>query len=255
VPISPGGKTNFLVNLTNIGNSNAQSATISVSSDSTYFTTLGSSERYFTSIAPNSQEQMEFELGVSGAAPAGYYPITLTINYLDINGEPQTPIQKQVGVEVGDVPQISITPSTTPSPVAAGGTYTISLQFSNTGNINIRALSVNASSESFEILSSPQNYIGSLNLDDYSSVDYTVYSNNNLQPGVYPIHVTMVFRDAYNTQYVVTQDVPIEVVPQSVANLTQKSAQMSLTSIILIILVICAILYVAYTRYFKKKGK
>ncbi len=254
-PVSPGDKTRFLVNITNIGNSNAQSAKISVSSASSSFTSLGSSERYFDSIAPNSKEQMEFEIGVGGTTAAGYYPVTITINYLDNNGETQTPIQKQVGIEVGDVPQISITPSTTPSPVAAGGAYTISLQFSNTGNINIRALSVNASSESFEILSSSQNYIGSLNLDDYSSVDYTIYSNNNLKPGVYPIHVTMTFRDAYNTEHTVTQDVPIEVVSQGIVNLTQKPAEMSLTSIILVLIVICAVVYVVYTRYFKKRGR
>jgi hypothetical protein len=254
-PVSPGDKTRLFVNITNIGNSDAQSAKISVSSASSSFTSLGVSERYFDSIPIGSQKQMEFEIGVGGATPAGYYPVTITINYLNINGEQQTPIQKQVGIEVGDVPQISITPSTTPSPVAAGGAYTISLQFSNTGNINVRALSVNASSESFEILSSSQNYIGSLNLDDYSSVDYTIYSNTNLKPGVYPIHVTMIFRDAYNTEHIVTQDVPIEVVSQSIANLTQKPAGMSITSIILILIVICAVLYVAYTRYFKKRRK
>jgi hypothetical protein len=253
--ISPGGKTTMLVNLTNIGNSDAYSARITLSSTSAYFTSLGSSERFFEKIPAGSKEQMEFDVGVNGTTPAGYYPVTVTVNYLDINGEMQTPIQKQIGVEVGDVPQISITPSANPSPVAAGGVYMLSLQFSNIGNINIRALSVNASSESFEILSSSYSYIGSLNLDDYSSVDYTIHSNNNLQPGNYPIHITMTFRDAYNTEHVVTQDVPIEIVPQSIVNLTEKPAGMSLTSIFIIIIIIAAIGYLAYTRYYKKKGK
>jgi hypothetical protein len=254
-PVSPGDKTKLFINLTNTGNSNAQAAKISVSSASSYFTTLGSSEKYFESIAPNSKEQMEFEIGVSGAAPAGYYPLTITINYLNINGETQTPIQKQVGIEVGDAPQINITPSTNPAPLSAGGIYALSLQFSNTGNINIRALSVHISSDGFAVLSSPDNYIGTLNLDDYSTVDYTIHAGSNLKPGVYPVHVTMLFRDAYNTEHQVTHDVFLEVVSPDVAALTQKPAGMSLTSIFIIVLVVCAVGYVVYTRYFKKKEK
>jgi len=254
-PVSPGGKTKFSVNITNDGNSKAYSAKVSVSSASQYFTTLGSSERYFDSISPSSTDEMEFEIGVSGSAPAGYYPLTITVNYLNVNGETQTPVQKQVGVEVGDVPQIEITPSTNPSPIAAGGTYALSLQFSNTGNINIRALSMRASSDDFEMLSSPDNYIGNLNLDDYSTVQYTIHSKNGLKPGSYPIHVMMTFRDAYNTPHNVTQDVLLEVVSPDIISLTQKPAGMSLTSIFIILIVVGAAGYLVYTRYFKKKEK
>lgn len=252
-PVSPGDKTRLFINITNIGNSNAQSAKISVSSASSSFTSLGSSERYFDSILPNSKEQMEFEIGVSGTTAAGYYPVTITINYLNINGEPQTPIQKQFGIEVGDVPQINITPSTNPAPLSAGGTYALSLQFSNTGNINVRALSVHVSSAAFEVLSSPDNYIGTLNLDDYSTVDYTIHTGSDMKPGVYPVHVAMLFRDAYNAEHQVTQDVSLEVVSPEVAALTQKPVGMSLTSIFIILIVLAVIIYVAYTRYFKKK--
>jgi len=252
-PVSPGDKTKFFINITNIGNSNAQSAKISVSSASSSFTSLGTSERYFDTIHPDSKERMEFEIGVGGTTPAGYYPVTITINYLNINGETQTPIQKQVGIEVGDVPQINITPSTNPAPLSAGGTYAISLQFSNTGNINIRALSVRVTSNDFDILSSPDNYIGTLNLDDYSTVQYTLYAKSGLKPGLYPVHIVMLFRDAYNSEHHVAQDVILEVVSPEVAALTQKPTGMSLTSIFIILVVIGVILYVAYTRYFKKK--
>jgi hypothetical protein len=196
---------------------------------------------------------MEFEIGVGGTTPTGYYPVTITINYLNINGETQTPIQKQVGIEVGDVPQINITPSTNPAPLSAGGTYAISLQFSNTGNINIRALSLHVTSNDFDILSSPDSYIGTLNLDDYSTVQYTLYAKSGLKPGLYPVHIVMLFRDAYNSEHHVAQDVILEVVSPEIAALTQKPTGMSLTSIFIILVVIGVILYVAYTRYFRKK--
>jgi len=254
-PISAGDKMKFFVNLTNTGNSKAYSAKVTVSSISAYFTTLGSSERYFEVIPPNSKDQMEFEIGVNGSTPAGYYPLTITINYLNTNGEAQTPVQKQVGVEVGGSPVISITPNTNPSPLSAGGTYTLSLQFSNTGTINVRALAVDVSSEDFEVLSSPESYIGTLNLDDYSTVTYTVYAKNSLKPGRYAVHVSMNFRDAYNVDHNVTQDVLLEIVSPDVAALTQKPAGMSLTSIFIIVVVVGAIGYFVYRRYFKKKAK
>jgi hypothetical protein len=198
---------------------------------------------------------MEFEVGVSGTTPAGYYPLTITVNYLNINGESQTAVQKQVGLEVGGSPQLSITPNTNPAPISAGGIYALSLQFSNTGTINIRALALSISSEDFEILSSPENYIGSLNLDDYSTVDYTIHSKSNLKPGNYPIHVSMSYRDAYNVLHTETQDVLLEIVSPDVAALTQKPTGMSLTSILIIVIIIGVIGYFVYTRYFKKKAK
>lgn len=243
------------VNITNTGNSKAYSAKITVSSSSQYFTSLGPSEKYFELIPSNSKEQMEFEVGVSGSTPAGYYPLTITVDYLDVNGEVQTPVEKEVGLEVGGSPQLSITPNVNPSPISAGGTYALSLQFSNTGTINIRALAIYVSSEYFDILSSPGNYIGSLNLDDYSAVQYTIHSKSNLKPGQYPVHVSMTYRDAYNVLHNETQDVILEVVPPDIAALTEKQTGMSLTSIFIILVIIGVIAYFAYTRYFKKRAK
>ena len=253
--IEPGEKTKLFVNVTNNGNSNAYSAKVTVSSASAYFTSLGQSERYAELIQPDSKKQMEFEIGVSGSAPAGYYPLIITINYLNVNGETQTAIQKQVGVEVGGTPEISITPNTSPAPISPGGKYSLSMQFSNTGNINVRALEVSVTSEYFEMLDSPKSYIGSLDVDDYTSVQYTIYSKSDLKPGVYPLHVSMRCKDAYNTEYNITQDVTLEVVSPNIAALTQTPAGMGLASIFVIVVAVGAIGYFVYRRYFKKKAK
>ncbi|MCX6777091.1 MAG: hypothetical protein NTY73_03960 [Candidatus Micrarchaeota archaeon] len=254
-PLSPGDKTRLSVNITNNGNSKAYSAKVTVSSTSQYFTSLGSSERYFDGISPGSGEHMEFEIGVSGSTPAGYYPLILTINYLNVNGETQTAIQKQVGVEVGSTPEITITPNTNPSPVSSGNKYSLSMQFSNTGSINVRALEVMLTSDSFEILDPPKSYIGSLNIDDYTSVQYTIYSKKDLKPGTYPLHVSMRCKDAYNTEYNMTRDVMLEVVSPDTAALTQAPGGMSLISIILVLIVVGTVGYFVYKRYLKKKAK
>jgi hypothetical protein len=251
--ITPGSKTKFFVNLTNIGNSNAYSAKVSISSASAYFTSIGSYERYFEILPPNLEKQIEFEIGVSGSAPAGYYPITVTVSYLNMNGESQTPVQKQVGVEVGGAPQISITPNTNPSPLTSGKLYTLSLQFSNTGDIDIRALEATLSSDYFEILDSPYSYIGSLNVDDYTSTQYKIYSKQGLKPGSYPIQVNMKFKDAYNVEHTQTKEVMLEVVSLETAALTQKPAEMNPFGLAIIILAVLAVLYLVYKKYFKKK--
>ncbi|MEM3556110.1 MAG: hypothetical protein QXF56_05310 [Candidatus Micrarchaeia archaeon] len=251
--IPPGSKTKFLVNLTNIGNSNAYSAKVSISSTSTYFTSIGSYEKYFELLPPHSEKQIEFEIGVSGSAPAGYYPITITVNYLNMNGESQTPVQKQVGVEVGGVPQVSITPNTNPSPLTSGNLYTLSLQFSNTGDINIRALEATLSSDYFEILDSSHSYIGSLDVDDYTSTQFKIYSKPGLKPGSYPIKVQMRFKDAYNTEHTQTKEVLLEIVSPETAALTQKPAGMNPFALGIIVLAVLAVLYFAYKKYLKKK--
>ncbi|NYZ79442.1 hypothetical protein H0N99_04825 [Candidatus Micrarchaeota archaeon] len=253
--LSPGDKTRLSVNITNNGNSKAYSAKVTVSAASQYFTSLGSSERYFDIISPGSEEHMEFEIGVSGSTPAGYYPLIVTINYLNVNGETQTAIQKQIGVEVGGTPEITITPNTNPSPISSGNKYSLSMQFSNTGNINVRALGVTLTSDSFEILDPPTSYIGSLNVDDYTSVQYMIYSKKDLKPGIYPLHVSMRCKDAYNIEYNITRDVMLEVVSSDIAALTQTSAGMSLASTILIVVVVGTVGYFVYKKYLKKKAK
>ncbi|MCP4647756.1 MAG: hypothetical protein GY852_08525, partial [bacterium] len=82
-----------------------------------------------------------------------------------------------------------------PTPLTVGAEHTISVTVSNLGSYNIEGTTVELESEAFTLLTiQPQQYIGGLESDDFSSVQYKVIVNS-LEPGTYPTKVKVTFRD------------------------------------------------------------
>lgn len=83
-----------------------------------------------------------------------------------------------------------------PAPLVAGGEHTISVTVSNLGSYAIEGTTVVLESEALALLTiQPEQYIGGLESDDFSSVQYKVRVNN-LPAGTYPAKVHVKFRDA-----------------------------------------------------------
>ncbi|MFA6328974.1 MAG: hypothetical protein WCY41_06020 [Candidatus Micrarchaeia archaeon] len=83
-----------------------------------------------------------------------------------------------------------------PSPIVAGGDHTLSITVSNVGSYKIQNVEVTlADSPAFEIFNAQRSqYIGGLESDDFSSVQYKVRVKA-VEPGAYPVNVTVRYKD------------------------------------------------------------
>ena len=96
-----------------------------------------------------------------------------------------------------------------PAPLTSGKEHTLSVTVSNLGSYDIEGTTVEVSSEALELLTvQPQQYIGGLESDDFSSVQYKVRVKQ-LEPGEYPASVSVLFRDASGEWITVEKEMEI----------------------------------------------
>ncbi|MBN2122567.1 LPXTG cell wall anchor domain-containing protein [Candidatus Micrarchaeota archaeon] len=99
-----------------------------------------------------------------------------------------------------------------PAPLQAGGEHTISVTVSNLGSYDIEGTTVEFASDALTLLTiQPQQYIGGLESDDFSSVQYKVRVGC-VEPGTYPATVNVTFRDASSKWVTVETEANIAVV-------------------------------------------
>lgn len=100
-----------------------------------------------------------------------------------------------IPVEVVSDSTVGVYLEAKPTPLTAGTEHTISVTVSNLGSYDIEGTTVELESEAFTLLTiQPQQFIGGLESDDFSSVQYKVLVNQ-LAPGNYPAKVKVKFRD------------------------------------------------------------
>ncbi len=103
---------------------------------------------------------------------------------------------KNVPLKVSSDADVGVYFEAKPSPLYPNSDYTISVTVSNLGSYPIEATTASLSGEAFDLLSiQPEQYIGGLNKDDFSSVQYKVRVKD-ISPGSYPLSVIVKYRDA-----------------------------------------------------------
>jgi len=132
-----------------------------------------------------------------------------------------------------------------PAPLRAGEEHTISVTISNLGSYDIEGTTVELESEAFELLTiQPQQYIGGLESDDFSSVQYKVQVKD-VEPGTYPATVKVSFRDASGKWSTIDKEVNVGVL----APIPQEG---SLVPIAIGLVIIAGVLYWWFRRRKKK---
>jgi len=97
------------------------------------------------------------------------------------------------------------------NPLSAGSENTLSVTVSNLGTYDIQGTTVRLESEAFELNTiQPEQFIGELESDDYSSVQYDI-TMNRVEPGEYPAIVRVEFRDASGEWISVEKEIPITI--------------------------------------------
>ena len=144
------------------------------------FTPLGTQTVYFDSVPGRSTASREVRIGVSSSASAGYYVIPVALGIV-----PGGSVVYNVGVPVEATPEVKVIMT------EEGGAGQI--QITNTGNTQIRSVNMVVTQDGS--LESTESFIGTLNVDDYSTMSL---SGNPSQ-----VRVTLAFRDSNNQLHTV----------------------------------------------------
>jgi len=100
-----------------------------------------------------------------------------------------------------------------PTPLVSGGQHTLSVTVSNLGSYSIQGVTVEFESDALTLLTvQPEQYIGGLDKDDFSSVQYKVQVGN-VQPGNYNATVVVSYKDASGARITETKPVVIHIEP------------------------------------------
>ncbi len=254
-----GDSADLRVNIHNLQNVDLTSLTVSLVPDanaSQYFTLLSENDQRILTIPAGQTASVNFKVGVSPSALVTFYPLSIRVTYQSPRRGSAT-ITKQIGVQVSGNPALSTIVTSNPAPLTTSGdVYTLSIQVSNTGNTPVRALSMHASSPVLNFVGGNEGYIGTLNIDDYSTPQFTVLVKKGTAPGSHPLSVQLTYKDTYNQVHVETQNVTVDVVSPEVAALaSQKNGNSSPLPLIIGGIIVLAVAYLAYRRFRHKEKR
>lgn len=183
----------------------------------------------------------------------GYYKIPVTISYKDENNKEMEPEMSSIGVYISSPPVVDVYITTSPLPVMSGQTHTFSVQATNSGISDVKALKVKVfSNDVFKVLD-PESvqYIGALDADDFSTVQYKI-KVENVPPGQYPLKFTVSYLDMANVPHTVEITKMINVYSQETS---VESMIMNNILSICVIGILIGIIGIAAYFMFKKKGE
>ncbi len=251
--MAPGSTSSLKLRVKNTGDDTLFDVHVILPEEAAFFVPLDFSEKIIPSIESGEEATVEFQVGVSTNAEVKAYSVPLTIRYQGKTLGSQV-VTKNVGLRVAGTPELAVIASTSPAPMTVGAQqYKLSVQVSNVGNTAVRAVAVYVSSETLEFLGSQKEYVGTLNLDDYSTSQFPVVVKPGTTPGTYEVSVELTYKDAYNNPYRETHKASIEVVSSDVAALARGPTSTNPFLIVGGIVLLAAVLYFGYNRFLKKK--
>jgi hypothetical protein len=144
-----------------------------------------------------------------------------------------------VGVVVGALPDIYVVIDSSDL-VSGKKSGKVSFKFVNRGVTDVKFLDVILKdTEDYEIVSSSEEYIGNIDSDDFESVEFSLYLNNNKDAKKsstidFPLHVD--FKDANNVDY--TKDITVKYRIYTAEEKGESQSQSAMLIVLAIIIII-----------------
>ncbi|MBD3209953.1 hypothetical protein GF318_01075 [Candidatus Micrarchaeota archaeon] len=175
--------------VTNEGSERLEDVTLMFSNGSIKIT---EKEEYdFGDIGPG--ESSTVSLSVFTELPAGVNLVDAELEWIERDVQKST--SRMVPVTVTSDADVGVFLEAKPLPLIVGQEHTISVLVSNLGSFNIENVDVQFSSPALKSIDiSDQQYIGGLQRDDFSTVQFQMEVNAT-GPGTYPAHITVNYRD------------------------------------------------------------
>ena len=246
----PNTKNNVLLNIKNNGENIAKDVILKLS-DNDVLVPLSESAVSVGTLLPGELRQVMISVAVKDVE-LGYYIVPFSISYKDENNRKMTSETTSVGMYISSPPCVDVYVTTSPIPVVSGALHTFSIQATNVGVSNVKSLTIEMQSNNvFKVLDSEsRQYIGALESDDFSTVQYKVYVNN-VNSDTYPVQFKVSYLDMANTPHEVIIEKNLNVYSGNEQFVQNDSDILPCAVLGIILLVVLAV--VGYFYYKKKK--
>ena len=236
------------VTIANLADSAVDDVRVSVDLKDLPFATVGSAgEKAIKKLLAGESQEIIFQLVVDGTAPSKVHRIPLKVTYANREGK-KYETQTNFGLIVDNPPQFIINVDETKvyQPKKKGN---VVLSFSNIGksDINFVVLTL-LPSPAYTILSPPTSYLGNLESDDYETATFEVFEEEGKKKDV-KLLIQTTFKDSYNEEYVVEQEIPVAVYSPGEIQRYGLGAKQSNWGVWILIIAILTVVY------YKKKGE
>lgn len=248
--IAPGQEATVKLALRNNANLLLKDIRVKLNLDSAElpFAPLGSvTEKNIDSLSQGSSRELEFRVITLADAASKIYKVPLEINYFDEFGNQFQSIDV-ISLIVGSKPLLDV--NIEKSELVAGRSGKITFEIVNSGLTDAKFLNARLfGSENYDILSSPNVYVGSVDSDDVENVDFEIFAR---QAGAVNLPLQITFRDANNKVYTETIAVQARVYTLDEAKQLGIAKNNSTFMTILVILAI-VILYFIIRRILRSR--
>lgn len=246
--IIPGESANLYFNVVNGADINVKDVRINLDLPPEIGFLNDVSRRKLFSMYPGESNKMDFNLIALPDTVDGIYDATLLIEYISKTGEERSD-EYTFSITVRSPTQLYT--SLEKSDLYLGTTIgEVSVKFVNNGLGDIKFLTTTLQeSEDYDILSSPKEYVGDLDSDDFDSVTYNLKVSGDKNILILPIKAT--YKDSLNSDH--EEDFQVIVKVRDSASVNPKAS--NTTMIVIIVVVVIIVLYFLYRKFIKKKKK
>ncbi len=200
--------------------------------------------RSYGSIASGDDILLEYKLYVDPGAPNGTYKMKVIYGRGGITSEKDVEITVKEKDKGADLDAFFVRME----PVAYPGSstrLTIDIVNRNPGTAYYTTASIESPAA---VIERNEIYVGNLESDDFDSVDFDLKIKSDVQPGQYPVHVTMTYKDADSDTFQKTDTVNINVISAKEANAGTQS-ELPLLNIVIGILVLLVLVRLAMPMF------
>ncbi len=248
--IEPGNSVLVGFDLKNEGDGSAKDVRITLSQTTKNFIVEGSAEKFIDAVSPKQSAPISFNLVIDPSVSIGTFSIPVSLTYLDETKGVNYSTTKYIGLTVSGKYNFIITK--TQDAIAPGKTGKASLEIANGGSQEALYLTLKVLPS--DPLSVPQSeiYLGNLKSDEFDTQDFSLKVDKDASPGVYPLNLQLLYKDAFGNSYDKTYNADITV--SSLKEFEQANKGKLPTYVIFIIIFILVIIaYIVYKRLKKRK--
>ncbi|MFA6530426.1 MAG: NEW3 domain-containing protein, partial [Candidatus Micrarchaeia archaeon] len=174
--------------------------------ESSVFIPMGNGRIYIDNIRAGETVSREVIIGIDPSASGGYYSIPVEIL------SPGKSYVQDVGVKVLATEEITTSIKADVTTINPGSSVTISAQIANTGNTPIRSVYVSAQpTKDISVVGTSDKFIGTLNVDDFTTFQFAIGISGRAQPGNYTIPIKIAFKDSTNAPHEIYKNINIVV--------------------------------------------
>ncbi len=205
-------------------------------------------------IDPGKEHTFTYDLIVYMDAESRVYKVPIQIQYFD-ELDNQYTRNDIIGLVVGTQPDLSVVIDS--SDLYLGKqSGDIAIKVINKGFSDVKFLDmVLESTDEYEILSSPEVYMGNVDSDDYETAEFTIYckygeDDKTVTERTVTLPLTLTYRDSNGELY--TDKIELPLVLHSASKLGMGNGN---SSMLVIIVVVAVIAFLVYRRFRKRKKK